>query len=110
MADEDAEHLFEVPAVHNQEPVETLRADGADETFGDRVRFRRLNRRADDLDPFATEDRIEVMGELAVAIADQEPQRGRAFGCRPGELTGLLTHPGAVWVAQCSQRGARGGC
>jgi hypothetical protein len=41
MPDEDSEHLLEVPAVDDQEPVETFRAHGADEAFGDRVRLRR---------------------------------------------------------------------
>jgi hypothetical protein len=68
MVDEDAEHAFEMAMVEDQEPVETFRADGADGAFGDRVR--RSHRRPDDLDPFASEDRVKVVCELAVAIAD----------------------------------------
>ena len=42
MLDEDAEDPFEVASVHDQEPVETLGADGADEALGDRVRLSAL--------------------------------------------------------------------
>ncbi len=50
MVDEDAQHPLELAAVEDQEPIEALRSDGADEAFGDRVRLRRLHRCADDLD------------------------------------------------------------
>ncbi len=86
--DEDAKHALEVPPVDDEEPVETLGPDGADEALGDRIRLRRSNRRPDRLDPLATEDRVEVTSELAVAIADQEAQRRRALAERPDELTG----------------------
>jgi hypothetical protein len=76
--DEDAQHVLEVPPVDDEEPVETLGPDGADEALGDRIRPRRSNGRPDDLDPFAVEDRVEVTSELAVAIADQEAER---VGC-----------------------------
>ena len=41
---ENAEDAFEVASVHDQEPVETLGADGADEALGGRVRLRRSHR------------------------------------------------------------------
>lgn len=37
MLDEDAEHPLEIAAVEDQEPVETLRSDGADKALGNRV-------------------------------------------------------------------------
>ena len=80
MLDEDAEHPFEMAAVEDQQPIEALRSDGADESFGDRVRLRRSHRRADDLDSFASEDGVEIARELAVAIPDQEANRCRALG------------------------------
>jgi hypothetical protein len=64
VVEEDAEDMFEVTAVHDQEPVEALGADGADEALGDRVRLRRSNWCLDDLDAFACEDRVEVAGNL----------------------------------------------
>jgi hypothetical protein len=40
MVDVDAQDPFEVAAVEDQQPVETLGADGADEAFCNRVRLR----------------------------------------------------------------------
>jgi hypothetical protein len=77
--DEDAKHALEVLSVDDEEPVETLGPGGADEALGDRIPLRRSNRRPDRLDPFATEDRVEVTSERAVAIADQEARRRRAL-------------------------------
>jgi hypothetical protein len=79
---ENAEDAFEVASVHDQEPVETLGADGADEALGGRVRLRRSHRGLDDLDAFAGEDGVEVPGELAV------PGRGSGSGT-------ILVVPGA---------------
>jgi hypothetical protein len=87
--DEDAEHPLEVAAVDDQEPIETFGSSRADEAFGDRVRLRGSHRCADDLDPFALEDGVEVARELAVAIPDQEANRRRAHES-PSELTRLL--------------------
>jgi hypothetical protein len=75
MLGEGVEYPFEMAAVEDQEPVETLRSDGADEALGNRVRLRRSHRRADDLDPFASEDDVEVTRELAVPIPDQKAHR-----------------------------------
>ncbi len=72
---EDAEHALEVGPVDDQQPVEALGAGGADEAFGEPVRFRRPYRRLDDLNALASEDGVEVSGELAVAVADQEAKR-----------------------------------
>jgi len=70
VVDEDSEHVLEVPPVEDQEPVEALSADSADEALCDRVRLRRSHRCLDDLDAFAREDGIEVAGVLAVSVAD----------------------------------------
>src|SRR5215211_1734759 len=102
MLDEDAEHAFEMAAVEDQEPVETLPSDGADEALGNRVRHWRTHRRADDLDPFASEDAVEVTRELAVAIPDQKAHRPRTLRQSPSELTGLLGDPGAARVGRAA--------
>jgi hypothetical protein len=68
--DEDAKDTLEVASVQDQEPVEALGADGPHEALGDRVRLRCTNRRLDDLDAFVAEDSVEVVRELAVAVAD----------------------------------------
>ena len=52
VVDVDAKDMLEVAAVENQQPVEALRADGADEAFGDRIRLRRSHRRLRNPDTF----------------------------------------------------------
>ena len=91
--DEDAEHTLEVPSVEDQKPVETFSAGGADEALGDRVRLWSAHRRLDDLDAFACEDGIEVAGELAVAVADQEPNGdGRSWTIQTNWRACCVTH------------------
>jgi hypothetical protein len=72
VVDEDKEHSLEVAPVENEEPIETLGADGADEALCDRIRLGRPDRCPDDLDAFAVKDGVEVTRELGIAIADQE--------------------------------------
>jgi hypothetical protein len=91
--DEDVEHVLEVMAVEDQEPVEAFSAGGADEALGDRVRLRRAHRGADDLDALACKDGVEVARELAVAVADQVVKASQPVLNCPGELAGLLGDP-----------------
>ena len=93
MSDVDAEHAFEVSAVHDQEPVEAFAAHGPDEAFSDRVRSRRSHRCLDDADAFARKDGVEVPAELAVAVANQEAEPTRLLLQDPRELTRLLGNP-----------------
>ena len=88
-----AQDALEVALVADQEPVEALGADGADEALGVGVRDGRADRRLDDADPFAREHGVEGGGELAVAVSDQEPERGESRV--QGEVAGLLGNPGA---------------
>ena len=71
---EHAKYALEVSTIHDQERIEALRADGADEALGDRVRFRCPDWCLDDLNALAGEDGVEVARELAVAVADQEAE------------------------------------
>jgi hypothetical protein len=64
----DVEDVFEVAAAEDQQPVETLGSDGADEAFGVGVCLWRADRCSDDPDPFAAEDLVEGAAELAVAM------------------------------------------
>jgi hypothetical protein len=59
VVDVDAEDMLEVAAVEDQQPVEALTADGADEAFGDRVRLLRSHQRLDDPYAFAPQDLVE---------------------------------------------------
>jgi hypothetical protein len=80
--DEDVEHVLEVAAVEDQEPVEAFSAGGADEALGDRVRAWRPDRRLDDSDVDGGEDGVEGRGELGVPVSDEEPEA--AAGRRRG--------------------------
>src|SRR6266496_3357482 len=93
MIDEDAEDVLQVAAVHDQEPVEALTADGSDEMLGERVRLRRTHRRLHDPDAFAGEEDIEAARELRIAVADQEAEARRLLLECPGELARPLGHP-----------------
>jgi hypothetical protein len=83
VVDKDTEHSLEMAAVENEQPVEAFRSGGADEAFGDRVCLRRSDRRADDLDPLALEHVVEIAGELAVAIMDEETKGSRSLAEPP---------------------------
>lgn len=61
IVDEGREHALKMATVEDQEPVETLASDGADEARGDRVRLRRPHRRADDLDAVASAGRPTLL-------------------------------------------------
>ena len=103
MVDVDAEHVLELSPADDQHPVEALAPDGADPALGERVRLRRPERCPDDLDAFASEDLVENVAELAVAIVDQVADRCYPFRERPAELACLLSRPDPAWV-----RGAAG--
>ena len=79
MVDVDAEYLLELSPADDQDPVEAVAPDGADPTLGERISFRSPEYPADDLDVFASEDFIEDVVELAVAIVDQEADRCQPF-------------------------------
>jgi hypothetical protein len=64
-----AEHVFEVAAAEDQQPVEKLGADRVHEPLCVGVCLWRLNRRLDDLDSFAVEDLVEGGYELAVRLS-----------------------------------------
>src|SRR5213080_1507252 len=103
MVDVDAEHLLELSPADDQDPVEALAADGADPALGERVRLRRPEWCADDLDSVASEDLVEDAAELAVSVVNQEADRCQPCRERPGELASLLGCPGPARV-----RGAAG--
>ena len=68
------QHCRELAWSGDQEVVEAFAAQGADEAFGDGVHFRCSDWGADDADVGAGEHGVEGGGELAVPVADQEPE------------------------------------
>jgi hypothetical protein len=73
MVDIDAEHAFEMTAVEDQQPIETLGTHSADEALRDRVRPRRPHRRLHNPDALAAEHLVEGTAVFAVPVTDQEP-------------------------------------
>jgi hypothetical protein len=88
----DAEHVLEVPAAEDEDPVEAVGANCADPAFGVGVRVRRLDRCADHPDPFGAENVVEGMAELRVAIVDEEVER-LSLAKLHDEVASLLGHP-----------------
>ena len=70
VADVDAEDVLELAAPEDQKPVEAFPAHATDPPFCVGIRVGRPDRRADDLDPFDAEDRVEGAAELPVAVMD----------------------------------------
>ena len=89
-----AKYDVEVAWSGDQKVVEAFPAQGSDEAFCDRVRPGCPDRGADDLDVGTNEDGVERGGELAVPIADQEPEPVGAIAEVHQQVAGLLGHPG----------------
>ena len=70
----NAKHVLEVPTAQDQEPVEAFAAESADRALGVRPRLRRSDRCLDHVDAVGAEDLVELVRELAVPIANQEPR------------------------------------
>src|ERR1035441_7657402 len=87
-----------VSMVRDQDPIEALASDGAEESLSDGVCLWGPDRRADHTHALSVEDRVEGSRELAVVVADQELERSLAVGEREHEAPGLLGRPCAVWV------------
>jgi hypothetical protein len=75
MAAVDAEHVLEVAAAQDEDPVEAVGANGAHPALGKGVRVRSMDRCADHPDVLGAEDLVEGVAELRVTIADEEPER-----------------------------------
>jgi hypothetical protein len=93
----DAEHLLEVPAPEDKDPVEAVGAERAYPTFGVGIRVRRLDRSADHLDALGAEDLVEGVRELRVAVVHEEP-KGVVVAELHDEVARLLCHPTLVGV------------
>ena len=86
----------------DEDPVEALVADRADDAFGVAVRDRRAHWRQDHPDAFACEDGVEDAGELGVAIADQDTDIVEDAADR--EVAGLLSDPRSGRVGRDSRQ------
>ena len=95
--------------VEDQKPVEQFAAQGADQSFADRVGSRGLCGAGDDLQAVGRDHGIKRGGELGVAISDQKTQVVQPSAQVIGQVpTGAwATHAPvgfAVTPATCSRR------
>ena len=90
-----AEHGGGVPLVNDQDAVEELAPDAADEAFGYCVGPRCPYWCLDSADATRVEHRVERGGELGVAIADEEPDASAGVVEVHEQVAGLLYEPGA---------------
>jgi hypothetical protein len=93
----DAEHVLEVAAAEEEDPVEAVGANRAHPTLGEGVCVRRLDRCADHLDALCPKDLVERAAEPRVALVDEEPERLLILEL-DGEVARLLGDPASVRV------------
>src|SRR5205814_35592 len=93
VGDEASQDVLEMLFVQDQQPVETLRANGAHEALRHAVRLRRPERRTNNLVPNAAKYFVETGRELLVPVANQIPEPLWAVAQAPRQLAGLLGHP-----------------
>jgi hypothetical protein len=67
--------LLEMASTEDEEPVQTLPADGAHEALSEGVRPRGSNWDLDDPDTLGAEHFVEAGGELRVSVTDENPDR-----------------------------------
>ena len=98
MLDVLAQDDVEVAWSSDQDVVEAFPAERADEALHDGIRPRCPYRSADDPYVGTGEDRVEGGGELAVPVADQEPEPVGAVAKVHEQVAGLLGDPSAGGV------------
>jgi len=76
----DAEHLLELAAVDDRDPVEAFAPERADAALGVGIGVRGSDRHSDDRDAFATEDLVEAAAGFAVAVVKQQAEGLAAVG------------------------------
>jgi hypothetical protein len=91
------EHMVDVAAAEDEDPVEAVGADGSHPPLGERVRVWCLDWRANYGDALRPEDLVEGATELRVTIVDEEPERLRIAELH-NEVARLLGNPTAVRV------------
>src|SRR5438093_3021327 len=104
MVDEYGKRALEMTRVHDQQPVETLRSDSANEPFGDPIRFRYLSRRAKDSGALGLKHSVKAAREFAIVIAKQKANGLRALSQGPRHLPRLLGDPVPVGMGRAASQ------
>jgi hypothetical protein len=96
MPDVLRQDVVEMPLADDQHVVQALAAQRSCEPLGVSVRSRRPDRRPDHPRAVPGEDLVEFPGELAVPVADQEPEAASPLAEVHQEAAGLLGGPGPL--------------
>jgi hypothetical protein len=90
------EDALEMPSVHDEEIVETLRSDSPHETLSVGVRVWRSERCLADLGTFRSKDLVEGGHVLRVTVADETIGLDALVDDVTGHVPGLLGDPGRI--------------
>ena len=82
-----------MPLAEDQDAVGEFGSGGADESFGEAVRSRTSRWDLHCMDALTSQDSLERGGELAGAVADEEPEGGGAVVEVHQQVAGLLGGP-----------------
>jgi len=93
MINVDGQDTFKVPRTEYEQPIEALSTDRPNESFRDRVRPRRLDRRANGKNAGAPKYVVKAARELVIAIPNQPAYRFRALADGPGHWPCVLRDP-----------------
>src|SRR5919107_4435906 len=97
------EDSLQVPLAEDQDAVGEVGSGGPDEAFGEAVRPQPARRDLHRVDASAGQDGIEGGGELAGAVADEEPESGGAVGEVHQQVAGLLGGPRSGRMTGCPE-------
>ena len=93
-----AQHSPQVGFSENQQFVETFVSDRSDPALRESVGVGRTHRGMDDMDMLGGKERVEGLGELRIAVVDQEVDARGASLEVPDNLARLLVNPGSIWM------------
>ena len=92
------QHDAQMSLPGDEHPVGAFGPGGEDPALREGIRSWALGRDLEGFDAFAGEHRVEGVGELAVAVADQEAQMACPLPEIGDEISGQLRRPGRGWM------------
>ena len=92
------EHLLQVPATHDEQPVQAFGADGPHPTLRIGVGVGRLHGYHQHLGARRAEHVVEPTAELRITVADKELQSASLVLQCEQQVAGLLGDPGGVGI------------
>ena len=98
--DVDSQDLLQVPATHDEQPVQALGPHRPDPALGVGVGVGRLHRRDQYLGAVRMEDVVEGAGELRIPIANKEAHSSAPLTQHETQVAGLLGNPGPIRVGR----------